>query len=257
MTRNNGTERTTEPSGRTVVRAPDASPSAARGAGANGSAGDGSVQGAGWLRDQVCEGLRDRIISGVLRPGDRLIERDVAEEFGVSRVPVREAIRILLGEGFLEAPSPRRITVKQMARQDVENLFDIREALEVVAVRRAAERADAAQLRALGRLLEAARRATLSGRPDRVTKANAAFHQFIVDTAGNELLTSTLGSLEGRLRWLLHQIDDARHLWDEHRELYEAIAAADADAAAQCAYRHVRHYREVALKLLFGDEEGA
>src|SRR5437899_11279298 len=101
-----------------------------------------SLTGSMWLRDQVCEDLRDRIISGRLAPGDRLVERDVAEEFGVSRVPVREAIRILLGEGFLTALSPRRIVVTRHDRKDVENLFDLREALEVLAARPAAERAD-------------------------------------------------------------------------------------------------------------------
>ncbi|MGW3625252.1 GntR family transcriptional regulator [Streptomyces sp. NPDC000880] len=207
--------------------------------------------GTGWLRDQVCEGLRDRIITGRLKPGDRLVERDLAEEFGVSRVPVREAIRILLGEGLLQALSPRRIVVKEMSRHDVENLFDLREALEVLAARRAAERRTDDQLRELTELLEAARRATMSGKAELISRANAAFHHHIVELSGNELLATTLEPLEGRLRWLFQQIDDPGLLWGEHRELYEAIAAADADAAAHCSLWHVRHYREVALQLLF------
>ncbi|MDT9689025.1 GntR family transcriptional regulator [Streptomyces sp. P9(2023)] len=209
------------------------------------------ANGGGWLRDQVCEGLRDRIITGRLKPGDRLVERDVAEEFGVSRVPVREAIRILMGEGFLQALSPRRIVVKQLSRQDVENLFDMREALEVLAVRRAAERRTDAQLDELCELLEEARQATDSGRAERVSRANTAFHHHIVELSHNELLATTLESLEGRLRWLFQQIDDPGSLWDEHRVLYEAIAAADADAAAECSLHHIRHYRDVALRLLF------
>ncbi|MFG2333128.1 GntR family transcriptional regulator [Streptomyces sp. NPDC048604] len=217
-----------------------------------GATASGPAGGAMWLRDQVCEGLRDRIITGRLQPGDRLIERDVAVEFGVSRVPVREAIRILLGEGFLEALSPRRIVVKQLSRQDVENLFDLREALEVLSARRAAERAKHEQLDALRQLLDEAGQATVSGRPERISRANAAFHHHIVELAGNELLASTLESLEGRLRWLFQQIDDPGPLWDEHEELYRAIATADADRAAACSLRHIRHYRDVALRLLFG-----
>ncbi|MER6983073.1 GntR family transcriptional regulator [Streptomyces carpinensis] len=210
-----------------------------------------SSTGSMWLRDQVCEGLRDRIITGRLRPGDRLMEREVAEEFGVSRVPVREAIRILLSEGFLQALSPRRIVVRGMTRDDVENLFDMREALEVLAARRATERATADQLQHLAELLQAARRATLSGRPERVSRANTAFHHQIMELAGNDLLSTTLGSLEGRLRWLFQQIDDPHPLWDDHRELYEAIEAGDAERAADLSLRHIRHYREVALRLLF------
>lgn len=120
-------------------------------------------------------------------------------------------------------------------------------------MRRAAERADGSRLRELEKKLETARRATLSGRPDRVSRANAAFHHHIVELADNELLSSTLASLEGRLRRLFQQIDDPGPLWDEHRELYEAIAGGAVDAAGELSLRHVRHYREVALQLLFGE----
>ncbi|MFE1955510.1 MULTISPECIES: GntR family transcriptional regulator [Streptomyces] len=211
-------------------------------------AGSGEV---GWLRDQVCEGIRDRIIAGHLRPGDRLLEREVAEEFGVSRIPVREAIRVLLSEGFLEAVSPRKIVVKQLSFQDVLDLFDLREALEVLAVRRATERAEKPQLDALRRLLEVARKATGTGRAARISRANTDFHHHIVEIAGNTMLAGTLQPLEGRMRWLFQQVDDPEAVWEEHRELYEAIAARDVERAAECALRHVRHYREEAIRLLF------
>ncbi|MFE3653138.1 GntR family transcriptional regulator [Streptomyces sp. NPDC059152] len=209
-----------------------------------------------WLRDQVLEGLRDGIATGRFKPGDRLVERDLADGFGVSRVPVREAIRILLNEGVLEALSPRRIVVKEMSRRDVENLFDMREALEVLATRRAAERATPAGLDQLARLLESAHRATSTGRADRINRANLAYHHQIVELAGNELLAATLESLEGRLRWLFQQIDDPGALYEEHRALTEAIASRDVEAAADASLRHVRHYRAVALRLLFGEGGG-
>ncbi|MFB6940396.1 GntR family transcriptional regulator [Streptomyces sp. NPDC060286] len=211
--------------------------------------------GGAWLRDQVCEGIRDRIIAGRLKPGDRLVEREVAEVFGVSRIPVREAIRVLLSEGFLQALSPRRIVVRELSHQDVLNLFDLREALEVLAARRAAERALPAQVQRLERLLESARKATRSGRADRISRSNTAFHHHIIEIAGNDLLASALEPLEGRMRWLFQQIDDPHSVWEEHRALYEAIAASDAEAAARLALAHVRHYRAVALGLLF-DEPG-
>lgn len=204
------------------------------------------------LRDQVCEELRDRIIAGRLQPGQRLVERDLATELGVSRVPVREAIRILVGEGFVKALSPRRIVVKELSRRDVEELFDVREALEVLAARLATQQADRSGLRQMERLLEQARLATMSGRPEEISRANAAFHHHIVELAGNALLVSILEPLEGRLRWLFQQIDDPGHLWKEHMALYEAIASGDADAAARQALLHVREYRRIALQLLYG-----
>ncbi|MFJ7491532.1 FCD domain-containing protein [Streptomyces sp. NPDC097727] len=132
----------------------------------------------------------------------------------------------------------------------MENLFDMREALEVLAVRRAAERATDTQLRELASLSEAAHRATPSGRPERISRANTAFHHHIVELSGKELPATTQESLEGRLRRLFQQIDAPGPLREEHRLLSAAITAADGDAAV-CALRHVRHYRDVALQLLF------
>jgi DNA-binding GntR family transcriptional regulator len=72
------------------------------------------------VRQRVREELRERIIDGTLKPGDRLVERDLAEDLGVSRVPVREAIRSLESEGFLVSQSPRRVEVRQLSKVDVE-----------------------------------------------------------------------------------------------------------------------------------------
>ena len=88
------------------------------------------------VRERVREELRERIVTGVLRPGDRLVERDLAEDLGVSRVPVREAIRSLEADGFVVVQSPRRVVVRRLSRVDVEELFDVREALEVLATSR-------------------------------------------------------------------------------------------------------------------------
>ncbi|MBY8860251.1 GntR family transcriptional regulator [Nocardia sp. CA2R105] len=206
------------------------------------------------LRDEVCEQLRDRIIAGQFEPGHRLVERDLAEQFGVSRIPVREAIQTLITEGFVEVLSPRKIVVKRISQRDVEELFGVREALETYAAREATLRADAGDLRTLQRLVEKARRATLSGHPDRISRANAEFHRHIIDMAGNRLLADLLRPLEGRLRWLFQQIDDPGQLWCEHRALYEAIASGDAQIAADHALRHVRENRAIALNLLFRDD---
>lgn len=205
------------------------------------------------LRDQLREEIRDRIISGRLRPGHRLVERELAEEFGVSRLPVREAIRMLTGEGFVEALSPRKIIVKHLSRRDVEELFDVRESLEVLATRQATSRADRVGLRELARLLEQARLATLSGGPDTLSRANAAFHHHVIELAGNRLLASLIEPLEGRLRWIFQQIDDPAVVWEEHRELCDAIISGDVDSAVACSLRHVRRNRATALRVLYDE----
>ncbi|GAA3580369.1 GntR family transcriptional regulator [Amycolatopsis ultiminotia] len=204
-------------------------------------------------RQRVREELRERILTGRLRPGDRLVERELAEDLGVSRVPVREAIRSLEAEGFLVVQSPRRVVVRQLARVDVEELFDVREALESLAAGLAARRAGKPELRRLDRLLADAARATQRGEGARITVLNTRLHDEIVAIAGNGLLSTMVQPLEGRLRWLTSQNEHWSELLDEHRRLVEAIASGDAQRAGEYAAEHVRVNRAVTLRALFGD----
>jgi len=207
-------------------------------------------------RQRVREELRERILTGRLRPGDRLVERELADDLGVSRVPVREAIRSLEAEGFLVVQSPRRVVVRQLARVDVEELFDVREALEGLAAGLAAERAGAAELKRLERVLADAGRATARGDAARITVLNSRFHDEIIAIAGNALLTTMLQPLAGRLRWLTSQNEHWADLLDEHRRLYDAIASGNAERAKAYAVEHVRVNREVTLRSLFGEQPG-
>ena len=207
------------------------------------------------VRERVLAELRERIVSGVLRPGDRLVERELADDLGVSRVPVREAIRTLASEGFVTTTSPRRTVVRQLSKVDVDELFDVRAALETLASGLAAEKATPADLRSLARLLAAAGKATATGKADRITAANTEFHDEIVAIAGNSLLTAMLRPIEGRLRWLTRQNEHWRDLLSEHRALYEAIASGDSDQAKTCALNHVRRNRQLILAELFGADE--
>lgn len=203
------------------------------------------------VRERVVAQLRERIMTGRLKPGDRLVERDLAEDLGVSRLPVREAIRALHAEGFLESPSPRRVVVRQLSRVDVEELFDVREALEVLACGLAAERADAAGLARLEACLAEASRATASGHGSRITDANNRFHDEILALAQHGLLSTLMQPVEGRLAWLTSQNEHWDDLLAEHRRLYEAIASGDAERARACGLAHVRVNREVTLGTLF------
>jgi DNA-binding GntR family transcriptional regulator len=203
------------------------------------------------VRQRVIEELRERIIAGRLKPGDRLVERDLAEDLGVSRLPVREAIRALESEGFLETPSPRRVVVRQLSKVDVEELFDVREALEVLACGLAAERAGESGLARLERCLQDAERATASGQGSRITDANNRFHDEILVVANHQLLSTLMQPLEGRLAWLTGQNEHWNDLLAEHQRLYEAIASGKPERAKACALEHVRVNRDVTLGLLF------
>jgi DNA-binding GntR family transcriptional regulator len=203
------------------------------------------------VRQRVVDELRERIVTGLLKPGDRLVERDLAEDLGVSRLPVREEIRALESEGFLETPSPRRVVVRQLSRADVEELFDVREALEVLACGLAAERAGTAGLARLEQSLQQAAQATARGQGGRISEANNRFHDEILAVAGHRLLATLMQPLAGRLAWLMGQSEHWDDLLAEHRVLYEAIASGDPERARACALDHVRVNRHVTLGLLF------
>jgi len=185
----------------------------------------------GAVRERVLATLRQEIIAGRLRPGDRLVERELADRFGVSRVPVREAIRSLVGEGFVHSETPRRTVVRRLTPTDVAELFELREALEVYASGLAAARATPESLAELAELLDQAATATLADDAEAITDINTRFHDHILAMAGNSLLISVMEPVDGRLRRLTRQNEEWPQLLTEHRELYESIASGDPDRA--------------------------
>ncbi|MGW0993749.1 GntR family transcriptional regulator [Streptomyces sp. NPDC002520] len=211
----------------------------------------------GAVRERVLATLRQDIIAGRLLPGDRLVERELAERFGVSRVPVREAIRALVAEGFILFESARRTVVRRLTPADVKELFELREALEVYAAGLAAARATPEALAELRELLNEAATATKAGEAEAITDINTRFHTRILAMAGNGLLTSVMEPVDGRLRWLTRQNEEWPQLLTEHRDLYDAIASGDPDRARDHTLEHVRANYRSTVRHLFGDDAEA
>lgn len=206
------------------------------------------------LRDIVGEQIRELIYDGTFTPGARLVERDLAERFGVSRLPVREALRVLGNDGLVEHLPSRGVVVRSLDRRQVEQLFDIREALEVLAARQATESvAQGGSSRALADIAREAHEALARGDEAAAAAANARFHDAILEASGNDLLQSMLEPLLGRLHWLFRQISDLGEVCDEHDGIAEAINAGDPEVAAERARAHVLNYRRRTLAYLFDD----
>lgn len=196
----------------------------------------------GALRDRVYATLRKRIVEAEYAPGARLVERDLAAELEVSRIPLREALRLLAADGLVLSVAGRGTIVAPVTPEDVRDLFDVREALEGLAARLAAERAGP---EGLARLRECVERAAGAEGPEQIN-ARADFHDELVALAGNALLAEALGGLSARVRRLFHLTGDrdAAVQCAEHEELYEAIAAGDAGRAGELGVRHVAAGRE-------------
>lgn len=206
------------------------------------------------LSQRVYAQIRARIVSGRLPSGSRLRERDLAEELDASRVPVREAILRLEAEGLVQTSPRRGATVAELRLPDVEELYDVRLALEVQAARLAARRAgNGADPTGLGRALAEADAMLPSGDASAIAEANASVHDQILTLAGNRLLSATMRPVVGRDRWIFGMISaqrDAFQTCQEHHQLCDAIVAGDVELAAALAYAHIEGGRRSTIEAL-------
>lgn len=193
------------------------------------------------LRDIVTAELRRLILAGELTPGERLVEDRLAQRLGVSRNPVREAIRVLATEGFVEVTPRRGAAVSRLPAEEAEELFDVRMALEGLTARLAARKVTPESSDRLRRVLDSARVAVDDGRLDEVADLNTAFHTAVAEEAGNAYLSLVVGPMLRRAQWVFHQTAQYRapHSWTEHLTLYEAIATGDECEAEARAVAHV------------------
>lgn len=196
------------------------------------------------LREDIRDTLRTRIFEGHYPAGARLIERDLAAEFGVSRLPIREALRMLRQEGLIEDRLPKGSVVRGLSEKDVRDLFAVRHALEVLASRLAAQCATGGDLARLEALLDTAAEALRRGSVMEAHRANNDFHDGITQIADNDFLRSALEPLQGQMHWLFRHVTDLGELIEEHRALLAAIASGDPERAAAQSAHHIDKYRE-------------
>lgn len=206
------------------------------------------------LRDAVVDELRTLIIEGTLDPGQRLIERELATQLDVSRIPLREAILQLESEGLVQRLPRRGSVVAVLTREDVGELFDIREALEALAAGLAAVRRDPDALARLRRNLDQVAAATTRRQAGMVARLNVLFHQDIVQASGNKTLVAMMAPLHSRMHWLFRMAaastSDLAALGGNHAEIYEAIAGGHRATAERLTRRHVIEMREPTLAFL-------
>ncbi|MFB7269110.1 GntR family transcriptional regulator [Streptomyces sp. NPDC056244] len=202
------------------------------------------------LREEIIETLRAAVISGQLRPGVVYSAPSLAEQFGVSSTPVREAMLDLVREGLVEAVRNKGFRVTELSEQDLDDITHLRALIEIPTVRRIAEAgvdpAVIERLRPLAAGIEdAARRQDLIAH----VTIDMEFHLTLLGLTGNSYLVETVRSLRSRSRIyglsILAAHDQLVPSSHEHAELLDLIEAGDADGAEELMRRHMGHVRGI------------
>ena len=202
------------------------------------------------LREQVLEVLRQAILDFRFQPGQRLIERELIEQIGVSRTTIREVLRELAAEGLVTTIPQKGAIVVVPTAEEAAEVYEVRAALEALAARRFVERrADVAALRAAFAEVESVTRD--GGDIRAMLRAKDRFYDVLLEGAGNGSVRSILNGLQARVRMLraasLSAPGRPEQTVAEIRALVEAIEARDADGAAEAAASHVGRAAEVGL----------
>uniref|UniRef100_J2A1P6 GntR family transcriptional regulator n=1 Tax=Streptomyces auratus AGR0001 TaxID=1160718 RepID=J2A1P6_9ACTN len=189
----------------------------------------------------MCTAIRDDIVSGALAPGSRLIEEILAARYGVSRVPVREALRTLQSEGFVTTRHHAGACVAEPTEQEAADLLDIRALLEPLGAARAAARRSPAHLKVLRGLVRLGRERARHGNPADLQQLDDWFHETLAQAVGSPSLTALLTQLRRKIEWVYTVEPPARagESWDEHGAVLDAVARGDAERARALMAAHV------------------
>jgi len=206
------------------------------------------------LGEVVYVALREAIIKNQFKSGERLMETELADEMMVSRTPVREAVRKLQSEGYVIMLPRKGTYVTSLTIQDVNDVFEIRGALESMAAARAAERASGEEIAEIRKFIES--EAVLWDSTDlaRTIRCDIQFHSMVYRASKNTKVENLINDLREQTQRLrsstLSRPGQVRFALEEHRQILSAIEARDAEGARDASIAHVERSREVMLELL-------
>lgn len=200
------------------------------------------------LRDVVFHTLRQAILKGELKPGERLMEIQLAKKLGVSRTPIREAIRKLELEGLVLMIPRKGAEVAEITEKNLRDVLEVREALERLAVRLACEQITKAQVREVREAAEAFQDALTSGNVTEIAEADEHFHDLINLATGNQKLIQILHNLREQMyRYRVEYLKNEAvfpQLLEEHESLIRAIERRQKEQAAEIVCRHINNQAE-------------
>jgi DNA-binding GntR family transcriptional regulator len=203
----------------------------------------------GSLGKAVAEKLRRLILSGQHKPGDRLVEDKLSTELGVSRVPIREALRMLAAEGLVDIPPRRGASVALLSPEIARDLVEVRATLEGLNARLAARHHEPAIIAELQQVLTEGNAAAQSRNVDDLVRLNGAFHDKLAEAGRNSILWDIMRTLRERtsLVFAANTTRRSQEDWDEHSRILAAVIDGDEELAALLATRHVHQAAEAAF----------
>lgn len=212
------------------------------------------------LRDVVFNTLREAILRGDLKPGERLMELQLAAKLGVSRTPIREAIRMLEQEGLAVTVPRRGAEVARMTLKDMEDVLEIRETLDELAVQLACKKISSEQLEQLRKVKEDFELNTRSNDVKKIAESDVKFHDIIYEATDNPKLVSMLSNLrEQAYRYRVEYLKDTNSypiLIREHEAILEGLQSRDCQKAAKAMQEHVEN-QAAAVKAVIEQQDEA
>ena len=210
------------------------------------------------LRDVVFNTLRKAILKGELKPGERLMELVLADRLGVSRTPIREAMRKLELEGLVVMIPRKGAQVASITEKDMNDVLEVRIALESVAIEKACERMQEEDLQHLTEASKAFERTIREGDIVQLAEADEAFHEAIYRASKNEKLNQVLSNLREQFyRYRMEYLKEEKtrdQLLTEHQQLMKAIMDRDVKKAQEISYMHLENQRQSIKKTIEGEK---
>jgi DNA-binding GntR family transcriptional regulator len=206
------------------------------------------------LVEQVQDAILAEIASGKLKPGERIIQEQIAAELGVSRQPVQQALLVLRNLGVLQDAPGRGLQVAPLDLDHVRNMYDMRAMIEGLAFRKAAERNAARAGREGPALIAAGRDAVARGSVAAMIDADMAFHDFIYALSENPLVAPAMETHWTNTQRVMGEVlmrdEKPRDIWQQHEALLQAVMAGDGERAERLAREHIQEAADFMIERL-------
>ncbi len=212
------------------------------------------------LVQQVQDAILAEIASGTLPPGSRIIQEQIAQELGVSRQPVQQALVVLRNLGVLHDAPGRGLQVAPLDLDHVRNMYDMRSVIEGLAFRKAADRNAGRAAQEGPALIAAGREAVAQGSVAAMIEADIAFHDFVYSLSGNPLIAPAMETHWTNTQRVMGEVlmrdERPRDIWDQHEALLAVVIAGDGKKAEKLARQHIQQAADFMIRRLSGCEPG-